>query len=148
MKIEGMDAVKNAIPVSAISPEQTPAKLEASVKVRVRPAISREQAGNVGNRVKKFRSAADSRVLDLKYLQQEDGMSEKFVRDAIDRANRLLAGSDRKFEISVHDKTKQIMIKVLDAETNETIREIPPEKIVDLVVLICEMAGILYDEKG
>ena len=39
------------------------------------------------------------------------------------------------------------MVKVIDAETNEVIREIPPEKILDLVATIWEMMGLIIDEK-
>ena len=39
------------------------------------------------------------------------------------------------------------MVKVINSETNEVIREIPPEKILDLVAKMWELAGILVDER-
>jgi flagellar protein FlaG len=39
------------------------------------------------------------------------------------------------------------MVKVVDTETQEVIREIPSEKILDMVANILEMAGILVDER-
>lgn len=39
------------------------------------------------------------------------------------------------------------MVKVIDAETEEVIREIPPEKILDLVAMIWEMIGLIVDER-
>ena len=38
-------------------------------------------------------------------------------------------------------------IKVVDADTNEVIREIPPEKSLDMLQKMWEMAGILVDER-
>ena len=74
-------------------------------------------------------------------------VAEKVLIDAIERANKSLAGTNRKFEISVHEKTNDIMVKVINTESNEVIREIPPEKILDLVAKLWELAGIIVDER-
>jgi len=74
-------------------------------------------------------------------------VAEKVLIDAIERANKSLAGTNRKFEVSVHEKTNDIMVKVIDTESNEVIREIPPEKILDLVAKLWELAGIIVDER-
>lgn len=84
-------------------------------------------------------------------IQQEQGnsvsISEKTVINAIEKANKAISFSNRQLEFSVHEKTKEIMVKVIDSETKEVIREIPPEKILDMVANLLEMAGILVDER-
>lgn len=67
--------------------------------------------------------------------------------DMIERANRAIAGATCNFEYSIHEETKEIMVKVIDRDTKEVIREIPPERILDLVAKMWEMAGILVDER-
>ena len=74
-------------------------------------------------------------------------LQENTIIHAIEAANQKLQGEDRVFEFSVHAKTKQIMVKILNRQTKEVIREIPSEKILDLVANLCEMAGIFVDEK-
>lgn len=74
-------------------------------------------------------------------------VSEKFLIEAIERANKAISGGNRRFEYSIHEKTKDIMIKVIDIDTKQVIREIPPEKILDVVAKLCEMAGIMVDER-
>ena len=74
-------------------------------------------------------------------------ISEKVVIDAIERANRAISVANRRFEYSIHERTKEIMIKVIDTDTNEIIREIPPEKILDMVAKMWDMAGIMVDER-
>jgi len=74
-------------------------------------------------------------------------VAEKVLIDAIERANKSLAGTNRKFEVSVHEKTNDIMVKVINTESNEVIREIPPEKILDLIAKLWELAGIIVDER-
>jgi flagellar protein FlaG len=71
---------------------------------------------------------------------------EQLIR-AVDRAIKSLEGPTTSFEVKVHEQTKAVMVKVFNKETGELIREIPPEKTLDLVVKMMEFAGILIDEK-
>jgi flagellar protein FlaG len=72
---------------------------------------------------------------------------EAFLIKTIEKANKALEGRYTTLEFSVHARTRQISIKVMDKETGEVIREIPPEKTLDMVARMWEMAGILVDEK-
>lgn len=74
-------------------------------------------------------------------------IGEKTLIQAIEKANKALQGVMATFEFSIHEETKQIMVKVKDKDTGELIREIPPEKTLDLVAKIWELAGILVDER-
>jgi flagellar protein FlaG len=74
-------------------------------------------------------------------------INEKVVSEAVERVNKAIEGSNRRFEYSVHEKTNEIMIKVIDETTKEVIREIPPKKILDMVANMLEMAGLLVDER-
>jgi len=74
-------------------------------------------------------------------------IAEQTVINAIEHANKKLQGVQTEFEYGIHGKTKQIMVKVLDKETKEVIREIPSEKILDMVSKMWELAGMFVDEK-
>ena len=50
-------------------------------------------------------------------------------------------------EYSYHKETNRVSIKVINEDTDEVIREIPPEKSLDMLQKMWEMAGILVDEK-
>ena len=129
MRIDGTDASNaNHLPV------QRP---EAAVKAV--PVVTNEKKN----------------VTDSMNLSQLSGMerrgelpiSDKVVIDAIEKANRALSGANRRFEFSIHEKTKQIMVKVIDSDTNEVVREIPPEKILDMIATFWEMSGLFVDER-
>ncbi|NLA75387.1 MAG: flagellar protein FlaG [Deltaproteobacteria bacterium] len=53
----------------------------------------------------------------------------------------------RDLKIQVDDRTGRIVIKVTSKESGKTIREIPPEELLDLAARIEEITGILFDEK-
>ena len=64
-----------------------------------------------------------------------------------EKANKKILDKSKEFEFSVHEQTKQIMVKVIDSQTHKVIKEFPPEKILDMVAKMCEEAGIFVDEK-
>ncbi|NIK79338.1 flagellar protein FlaG [Paenibacillus castaneae] len=74
-------------------------------------------------------------------------VSDEQLVKAIDKAIKSMQGKATNLEFTVHDKTKLISVKVLDSDSGEVIREIPPEKTLDFVAKLWEMAGILIDEK-
>ena len=67
---------------------------------------------------------------------------------SIESANQDLKTVDKRLEFSIQEKTKQIMVKVIDQHTDEVIREIPSQKILDVIAGILECAGIIVDEKA
>ncbi|RTE07940.1 flagellar protein FlaG [Paenibacillus whitsoniae] len=74
-------------------------------------------------------------------------ISDAQVVKAIEHAIKAMQGRSTSLEFSVHQKTKLISVKVMDKDTGEVIREIPPEKSLDFVAKLWQMAGILVDEK-
>lgn len=74
-------------------------------------------------------------------------MDESKIIQTIESANDEIQIYNRSLKFSIHEKTKEIMVKVIDTETEEVIREIPPEEILDMVAKLWELAGILVDEK-
>ena len=79
--------------------------------------------------------------------KSEKQASEAAVKTAISQANSKLNLGKTKCEFSYHEKTKRVSIKVLDEETSEVIREIPPEKSLEMVEKMWELAGFLIDER-
>jgi len=117
-------------------------------------AKNRDSLSNIQENIQEQRKTNKLDIIRQKNISQmnefelnELPVSERIVIEAIERANNAIVGSNRKFEFTIHESTKEIMIKVLDSETNEIIREIPPEEILDMVAKIWEMVGIIVDER-
>lgn len=84
-------------------------------------------------------------------LKEKQGVNvsvgeEQLIR-TIEQAVKSLQGPQTTLEISIHEKTHDIMVKVLNKDTGELIREVPREKTLDLVAKMMEIAGILVDER-
>ncbi|AVQ37364.1 flagellar biosynthesis protein FlaG [Clostridium botulinum] len=72
----------------------------------------------------------------------------KEAKDSVDKLNKLLEGQDIQLEYEIYGKFRDLTIRLIDTKTKEVIKEIPPRKIIDMVAKLCEMAGVLVDEKA
>ncbi|MDI3481901.1 MAG: flagellar protein FlaG [Tepidanaerobacteraceae bacterium] len=53
-----------------------------------------------------------------------------------------------RFEFSIHEDTKRIIVRIYDMNTDELISEIPPEKFLDLIANIWKQVGLIIDKKA
>lgn len=67
------------------------------------------------------------------------------LKKAVDDLNKKMVNSEAVF--GIHEGTNRVTIKLVDKNTRETIKELPPEKTLDMIAKVWEMAGILVDEK-
>ena len=74
-------------------------------------------------------------------------VSAEKVKDALSEINKKIAPTQTECSFKYHEKTHRISITVKDKETDKVIREIPPEKTLDMLAKTLELAGILVDEK-
>ncbi|MBP3610142.1 MAG: flagellar protein FlaG [Lachnospiraceae bacterium] len=78
--------------------------------------------------------------------QDEEAVSRK-MKDAIDKVNQKIVPTKTRCEFSYHEETKRVSIKVIDQNTEEVIKEIPPEETLDMLSKVWELAGLLVDER-
>lgn len=71
--------------------------------------------------------------------------SDKQIQEAIKSINKHANGTEAVF--GIHEKTNRVTIKIVDKKTKEVIKEVPPEKTLDLIAKAWELAGIMVDEK-
>lgn len=95
-----------------------------------------------------IKSSTGSDAGENKEQSNKEGQAtEKQIQVAIEHVKRASQMSRTRCEFSYHEATKRVSIKVLDDETNEVIKEIPPEKSLEMVEKMWELAGILVDER-
>ena len=76
---------------------------------------------------------------------QQPSASAEAVKKAVEEMNKKMANSVAQF--GIHEETNHITIKIVDKETKKVIKELPPEKTLDMIAKVWEMAGLLVDEK-
>ena len=83
--------------------------------------------------------------------QSAKNSQQKVVTDQLKKAiaemNKKINNSNEEAVFGVHEETNRVMIKIVDKDTKEVIKEFPPEKTLDMIAKVWEVAGILVDEK-
>ena len=72
--------------------------------------------------------------------------SNEQIRKAVESFNKKMANNSEAV-FGIHEGTNRVTIKIVDKETKKVIKELPPEKTLDMIAKVWEMAGILVDEK-
>ena len=67
------------------------------------------------------------------------------IKKAVEQLNKNMSHSEAIF--GIHEATNRVTIKIVDKDTKEVIKELPPEKTLDMIAKAWELAGILVDEK-
>ena len=81
---------------------------------------------------------------DNSYSNQQQANNEK-IKKAVEQLNKSMPHSEAIF--GFHDETNRVTIKIVDKDTKEVIKELPPERTLDMIAKVWEMAGILVDEQ-
>lgn len=72
---------------------------------------------------------------------------EEDLTSQIDAMNKLVEMKFTSIQFEQHDKLDRTIVRVIDRETEEVIKEIPPKEFLDMISSILEFAGIIIDEK-
>lgn len=84
-------------------------------------------------------------------VQSDQNVSPEKVKTAVEDLNKHVKQASpmkhTQLSFKYHEDTNRISITVTDSDTDEVIREIPPEKALDMLAKAWEMAGLLVDEK-
>ncbi len=78
---------------------------------------------------------------------QNGEVSDKQLKEAVKDLHKKLDNSNNEVMFGVHEATKRVTIKIVDKDTKKVVKEFPPEKTLDMIAKVWEMAGILVDEK-
>ncbi|ONI37589.1 hypothetical protein AN639_09590 [Candidatus Epulonipiscium fishelsonii] len=71
----------------------------------------------------------------------------KKISHSIESANIEINSHTSQIKFSMHSETNQVLGKVIDKETQEVIREFPPEEIVEMIAAMEQRAGLFVDTK-
>ena len=61
---------------------------------------------------------------------------------------RVSATFNRRLSFSMNENLGQVVVKVIDADTDKVVKEIPPEELQHVYERIREVIGLLLDEQA
>lgn len=116
---------------AAVKPEQTEVKTSEKVEQTSGKAADAEVA-------MKQKISGDQEKVEL------PGGNEA-MRKAVEEINKNAKNSEAVF--GFHEKTNRVTIKIIDKQSKEVLKEFPPEKTLDMIAKVWEMAGLMIDQK-
>lgn len=127
----------------------------AEVREVAHDKVNRTESIEVSNKIAEATTALDVKQASAdgtstgaetnENIPKNTDVMNRQIKDAIDEINKRAFNSEAIF--GIHDGTNRVTIKIIDKTTREVIKELPPEKTLDMIEKVWEMAGIMVDEK-
>ncbi len=70
------------------------------------------------------------------------------LQEAVQKMNQLMESNNRSLQFSVDDSTEAVVIKVVDLDTDEVVRQIPSEETLKFSEFLEGMVGLIFDERA
>lgn len=115
------------------------------VKPEVEKVYHAESKDGVAEYQTSENSSTNQKVTEKNPYTEPSSADNDKIKKAIEKMNAQLPNAEAKF--GIHEATNRVMIKLVDKDTQEVIKEFPPEKTLDMIAKCMELAGVLVDEK-
>lgn len=69
------------------------------------------------------------------------------VEELVDKFNNAMQEHQTHIKVKMHHNMNAIMVTIVDSNTDEVIKEIPSEKMLDMMYNLCVKSGLFLDEK-
>lgn len=138
----GIEAIKGAGMSYQASVSAPEVKAEAAHKVEV------AEAPQVSEHIAKDTMAMNTKEVSGEGAEGNPANAEAQaaqIKRAVEEINKKANNSEAVW--GVHEDTNRVTIKIVDKQTKEIIKEFPPDKTLDMIARVWEMAGLMVDER-
>ena len=108
------------------------------------PAPSRVEAGPIPRDAKATASPAQRERQD----KSSAPVDREQLRTAVQNLHEYIQPINSGVEFSISDETKQVVVKVVDSQTKEVIRQIPSEEMISIAKALDSLKGLLIRQKA
>jgi len=74
-------------------------------------------------------------------------MTREKTEELVDSLNKFLSPIQTSLKFELHDKLNEYYVTIVDSETKEVVKEIPPKKMLDIYAALAEQLGLIVDKK-
>lgn len=140
MAIEGVKPTGGAYQGSSPKPVTETAKAE-----NVSAGTGTEQSGLTDSSSVKW-SSQELKIDGGKDVAEgKSPVPTEALKKAVEEINKRNTNSEAEF--GIHEETNRVTIKIVDKDSHKVLKEFPPEKTLDMIAKVWELAGLLVDEK-
>ncbi|MBR4759483.1 MAG: flagellar protein FlaG [Lachnospiraceae bacterium] len=137
--------MQNIAPVETVKPVVPEGTDAAAQEVGAQLDATTAGVSSVRQKGDEADSAGQQAQQQGQNAQNAQQPSKEQMKDAVSQMNKKMENSEAIF--GIHEGTNRVTIKIVDKDTKKVIKELPPEKTLDMIAKVWEMAGLLVDEK-
>jgi flagellar protein FlaG len=90
-------------------------------------------------------------VVNYSHLQKEDSneneLGVKQIKEITESLNKFIEPTKTSLKFEFHEKLEEYYISIINQDTKEVIKEIPPKKMLDMYAAMAEFMGIIVDKR-
>ena len=125
--------------------ESAPRVTPGTESARIAPAKQAPQRSETDATVAKTEKAQPpAKVSAFEETKETTAVLETFVDDVNDVLN---VANNTRLQFQTHQGTGRTVIRIVEKDTGEVIKEFPPEALLDMAEKLNEMAGLLVDRE-
>ncbi len=79
--------------------------------------------------------------------QEASQPNKEKVEQVVNDLNKFLIPAKTSVKFEFHEKLEEYYVTIVDQDTKEVIKEIPPKKLLDIYAAMSEYLGFIVDEK-
>ena len=93
-----------------------------------------------------FTQVAPQPIIENRKIDEQEITKEK-LQQAVETVNEFLQINHNSSKFVLHDGLERYFIQVVDTQTEEIVKEIPPKKLLDAFYEMQKLLGMIVDEK-
>nr|WP_329800090.1 flagellar protein FlaG [Lysinibacillus sphaericus] len=86
-------------------------------------------------------------VEEQNILKEDQEITKEKLKQAVETVNEFLQINHSSSKFVLHDGLERYFVQVVDAKTEEVVKEIPPRKLLDAFYEMQKLLGMIVDEK-
>lgn len=79
---------------------------------------------------------------------EEASITPEQVNQSVNRINEFFQQQQSNLNFSVDEESDQLIVKVVDSETDEVIRQFPTEQAIELSKKLEEVIGLIFNDRA
>lgn len=107
---------------------------ETSLEVTAKPSVT-------------TREVSQPIVKNQNISKYEQEVTKENLQQAVETVNEFLQINHSSSKFVLHEGLEQYFVQVVDAKTEEVVKEIPPKKLLDAFYEMQKLLGMIVDEK-
>lgn len=78
---------------------------------------------------------------------EEQAVSKEKLKKVVESLNQFIQPAQTSVHFAYHKELDEYYVQIVDNETEETVREIPSKKLMDIHAKMLEFVGLMVDKK-